>query len=406
MDERLPWFRVLPAEQRSWVTLVAQAGISGYVVWATTPRDRSTGSPARSSAPRRGTWCGRSPCGARSNSSGSRSPSPRSSCPRWPPTSRRSVALRDSLLRYSREVAFAAASVYAAAAETRGAWDAGWRPAWSTAIVRGEDFGSLSSRAAALDWDPTGRHRSWWPGRRRPAIGPRRSPPSPNGRQRRAGRRCPGCRAIDWCWCCPAATRPAPEVEALFGDGPVVQGRPGGGLRERRRSRRPMPWPAWTSRPPGPDAPRTGRGRRPAGRAGARRRRQGRGAAPHGDLRPAGRGPPPRCCPRWTPTSSQAARWSRRPGDLFVHPNTVRYRLTADRRVDRTRSHGAQGPAGPADRGDPRAPEFRNLDGLTRSGRAPAVDEDRLAVPAGSVCRIPTNPSSGLGVVQHHASVP
>ena len=34
------------------------------------------------------------------------------------------IALRDSLLRYSREVAFAAASVYAAAAETRGAWDA------------------------------------------------------------------------------------------------------------------------------------------------------------------------------------------------------------------------------------------------------------------------------------------
>ena len=37
MDERLPWFRSLPPEQRSWVTLVAQAGISGYVVWARSP---------------------------------------------------------------------------------------------------------------------------------------------------------------------------------------------------------------------------------------------------------------------------------------------------------------------------------------------------------------------------------
>jgi len=35
MDERLPWFRVVPADQRSWVTLVAQAGISGYISWAT-----------------------------------------------------------------------------------------------------------------------------------------------------------------------------------------------------------------------------------------------------------------------------------------------------------------------------------------------------------------------------------
>ena len=26
MDEELPWFRELPADQRSWVTLVAQAG--------------------------------------------------------------------------------------------------------------------------------------------------------------------------------------------------------------------------------------------------------------------------------------------------------------------------------------------------------------------------------------------
>jgi hypothetical protein len=37
MDQRLPWFRSLPAEQRSWVTLVAQAGISGYVIWARAP---------------------------------------------------------------------------------------------------------------------------------------------------------------------------------------------------------------------------------------------------------------------------------------------------------------------------------------------------------------------------------
>src|SRR5438094_4235479 len=33
MDEVLPWFRALPADQRSWVMLVAQAGVSSLVEW-------------------------------------------------------------------------------------------------------------------------------------------------------------------------------------------------------------------------------------------------------------------------------------------------------------------------------------------------------------------------------------
>ncbi|GAB4006520.1 hypothetical protein GCM10029992_57490 [Glycomyces albus] len=33
MDERLPWFRDLPAEQRSMVTLVAQAGVRQFLEW-------------------------------------------------------------------------------------------------------------------------------------------------------------------------------------------------------------------------------------------------------------------------------------------------------------------------------------------------------------------------------------
>ena len=66
------------------------------------------------------------------------------------------VALRDSLLRYSREIAFAAAAVYATAAETRGAWDARVEAALVDGIVRGEAPDSLASRAAALGWDPTG----------------------------------------------------------------------------------------------------------------------------------------------------------------------------------------------------------------------------------------------------------
>src|SRR3954467_5281592 len=33
MDETLPWFRALPADQRSWVMLVAQAGVRSLVGW-------------------------------------------------------------------------------------------------------------------------------------------------------------------------------------------------------------------------------------------------------------------------------------------------------------------------------------------------------------------------------------
>src|SRR2546429_530666 len=33
MDETLPWFRALPADQRSWVMLVAQAGVRSLVEW-------------------------------------------------------------------------------------------------------------------------------------------------------------------------------------------------------------------------------------------------------------------------------------------------------------------------------------------------------------------------------------
>src|SRR5215212_4598750 len=37
MDEELSWFRAMPAAQRSWVTLVAQAGIASLVDWCRNP---------------------------------------------------------------------------------------------------------------------------------------------------------------------------------------------------------------------------------------------------------------------------------------------------------------------------------------------------------------------------------
>ena len=37
MEERHLWFRRLDAEHRSWITLVAQAGIDGFVKWFAAP---------------------------------------------------------------------------------------------------------------------------------------------------------------------------------------------------------------------------------------------------------------------------------------------------------------------------------------------------------------------------------
>src|SRR6478752_412325 len=37
MDEVLPWYRAMPAENRSWVNLVAQAGVAAFVEWFRRP---------------------------------------------------------------------------------------------------------------------------------------------------------------------------------------------------------------------------------------------------------------------------------------------------------------------------------------------------------------------------------
>ena len=74
--------------------------------------------------------------------------------------------LREAVLRYSRELAFAAAQVYAAAAEVRGAWDARLEALVIDGLVRGSD--DRRTRLAARRF-PAGR------GRRRSAGG------APNG---------------------------------------------------------------------------------------------------------------------------------------------------------------------------------------------------------------------------------
>jgi hypothetical protein len=61
-------------------------------------------------------------------------------------------AVQDAILRFSREIAFAAARVYARAAETRGAWDARLQALLVDALLRGDSSDVVASRAAALGW--------------------------------------------------------------------------------------------------------------------------------------------------------------------------------------------------------------------------------------------------------------
>jgi len=154
MQAELAWYRDAPPDQRSWIGLILQAGLAGFVAWlddeqpftprpvdifATAPREmaraitlQQTVSMVRMTvdvveeridelaAPGEADW------------------------------------FRSTVLRYSREIAFAAAEVYAQAAEARGAWDARLEALVVDAVLRGESDEALHSRASALGWQRPG----------------------------------------------------------------------------------------------------------------------------------------------------------------------------------------------------------------------------------------------------------
>jgi hypothetical protein len=60
MDDEMPWFAELSAEDRSWVGVIVQAGIKSFVDWyadeAGTRSSTAPPWPPRSSARARGPW--------------------------------------------------------------------------------------------------------------------------------------------------------------------------------------------------------------------------------------------------------------------------------------------------------------------------------------------------------------
>jgi len=150
MDELLPWFRSMPADQRSWVTLVAQAGISSLVEWLRSPDGslRLTG-PVFGAAPRelaRAVTLKQTVDLVRVTVDVVEERAHSLAAPG------EEQALREGVLRFSREIAFAAAQVYATLAENRGAWDARLEALVVDALLRGDSDETLPSRAAALGW--------------------------------------------------------------------------------------------------------------------------------------------------------------------------------------------------------------------------------------------------------------
>ena len=155
MDEQLPWFRELPADQRSWVTLVAQAGLQSYVDWLRTPDDvlRLTGE-VFATAPQamaRSVTLQQTVELVRQTMEVAEAQLPLLACPGD------EAAVREELLKFSREIAFAAARVYASAAESRGSWDDRLEALVIDGLVRGAEIGDpLPSQLAALGWRGSG----------------------------------------------------------------------------------------------------------------------------------------------------------------------------------------------------------------------------------------------------------
>ena len=149
LDDTLAWYREMPPGRRSAVGLVAQAGITSFISWYDDPK----------STP----WIAADVFGA----------APREllrsvSLQQTLQLIRVTVevveervkdsdeSLREAILLYSREIAFAAADVYARAAEARGLWDARLEALVVDSILTGEYDSELPSRVAALGWNGHG----------------------------------------------------------------------------------------------------------------------------------------------------------------------------------------------------------------------------------------------------------
>jgi sugar diacid utilization regulator len=155
MEQEMPWFGRLSAEDRSWIGMIVQAGIKAFVSWYRDPGDGAAiTAEVFGAAPRALT-------GVVSlhqtvemvrltievveenvvDAAGGEEDA---------------ASVREAVVRYAREVAFATAEVYARAAEMRGAWDARLEALVVDSVLRAEADETTRSRASALGWESRG----------------------------------------------------------------------------------------------------------------------------------------------------------------------------------------------------------------------------------------------------------
>jgi hypothetical protein len=150
MDEKLPWYRKMSAENRSWLGLIAQAGVASFLEWLKHPeRTRPAAAEVFGTAPRelaRAVSLQRAVEMVRVIIDAVEGQADSLAAPGH------EAELREAVLVYSREIAFSAAHVYARTAEARGAWDARLEALVVDSLVRGETAESLNSWASALNW--------------------------------------------------------------------------------------------------------------------------------------------------------------------------------------------------------------------------------------------------------------
>jgi sugar diacid utilization regulator len=154
MEREMPWFQRLSAEDRSWIGLIVQAGVNAFVAWYSEPG-------------------GSAPVTAEVFGAAPRALAGVVSLHQTVEMVRLSIEVveenvveavgerdaplvRESIGRYAREVAFATAEVYARAAEMRGAWDARLEALVVDSVLRAEADETVRSRASALGWEARG----------------------------------------------------------------------------------------------------------------------------------------------------------------------------------------------------------------------------------------------------------
>jgi DNA-binding PucR family transcriptional regulator len=154
MHERLPFFAELEASQRASVALVVQTAVANFVEWMTDPHS-NVNYTARAFELMPQDLTRRMPLRHSVEMVRVTMEFFEEVAPLLTRSEEHLTALTVGILKYSRDLAFSAATAYADAAEARGTWDSRMEASVVDAVVRGDTGPELLSRAAALNWDTT-----------------------------------------------------------------------------------------------------------------------------------------------------------------------------------------------------------------------------------------------------------